>query len=124
MAFRINEDKCIGCGACAWACLFEIPRKAEDGVKYTIDGEKCYGCGHCENICPNNAIEPMPDHKKLKKVTIDPEKCEGCSLCAHICPEKAPFGERGKPFTIMQEKCMQCGACAVRCRFDAIITEY
>ena len=123
MAFRIVEEKCIGCGACKWVCLFDVPALAEDGVKYTI-GDKCIGCGHCENICPNNAIEPLPDHRKLKKVTIDAEKCVGCTVCMHVCPEQAPWGERGKPFQINQDKCFRCGMCAAKCRHDAIITEY
>ena len=125
MAFTIKEEKCIGCGACKWVCLFDIPKlKSEDGTKYWIEKEKCIGCGHCEDICPNNAIEPLPDHRRLKKVTIITEKCVGCTVCMHICPEKAPFGERGKPFEINQAKCFKCGMCASKCKHDAIQTEY
>ena len=125
MAYRIIEEKCVGCGACAWACLFGVPQAtAPGGAKYTIPKEKCVGCGHCENICPNSAVVPCDDHRAIKKVTIIPENCVGCTVCLHVCPEKAPFGERGKPFTIMQEKCTQCGMCAVRCRHDAIKVEY
>ena len=36
MAFRIVEEKCIGCGACKWVCLFDVPALAEDGVKLTL----------------------------------------------------------------------------------------
>ena len=125
MAYRIIDEKCVGCGACAWVCLFKVPVGAEaDKSKYTIDKENCTGCGQCEKICPNNAIEPCPDHREIRKVTIDPEKCVGCTVCQHICPEKAPFGERGKPFEIDQSKCTQCGACYMRCRHEAILTEY
>ena len=125
MAYRIIEEKCVGCGACAWVCLFKVPAAAtSDKSKYTIEKEKCAGCGQCENICPNNAIEPCPDHRKISKVEILPEKCIGCTVCAHICPEKAPFGEHGKPFAIMQEKCVQCGACVLKCRHEAIRAVY
>ena len=125
MAFRINDEKCVGCGACAWVCLFNIPKPVETDVsKYYIDKEKCFGCGHCENICPNNAIEPLLDHKKIKRVEILLEQCIGCTVCAHICPVKAPIGERGLPFVIDEEKCIQCGACAVRCIHNAIRVEY
>ncbi len=125
MAFMINEEKCVGCGACAWVCLFNVPRPtAADRSAYSIPKEKCVGCGQCETICPNNAVEPLPDHKKVKHVEIMPEACIGCTVCAHICPEKAPAGERGKPFVIEQAKCTQCGACAARCIHHAIRVDY
>ncbi len=125
MAFRIIEEKCIGCGACAWVCLFDVPAPAnDDASKYVINTEKCIGCGHCENICPNNAIEPMHNHKKIKRVSITAENCIGCTLCAHICPAQAPTGERKKPFVIDQSKCFKCGACAAKCRHNAITVEY
>lgn len=125
MAYRIIKEKCIGCGACAWACLFGVPKKTNDNEPiFEIAKEKCAGCGHCINLCPNNAIEPLPDHKTLKKVTIIAENCKGCTVCARICPEKAPFGERGKPFSIDESKCILCGACAMHCRFEAINAQY
>ena len=124
MAYTIDKEKCIGCGACAFACLFGVPVQEEGAVTYEIPKEKCVGCGQCEHLCPNNAISPLPDHRKIKKVTVDHEKCIGCTVCAHVCPEGAPYGERGKPFDILQDKCTQCGACAARCRSGAILTEY
>ncbi len=125
MAYTIKRESCVGCGACKWVCLFDVPVVCEDDPsKYIIDKEKCVGCGHCEKICPNNAIVPLPDHKKLLKVTINKEKCIGCTVCRHICPEKAPFGERKSPFEIDQSKCFRCGACARRCHSNAIEVEY
>lgn len=125
MAYTIKRDKCIGCGACKWVCLFDVPAvSADDPQKYTIEKEKCTGCGQCSNICPNNAIEPLPDHKKILRVEIDREKCIGCTVCRHVCPEKAPFGERKSPFEIDQSKCFQCGMCAAKCIKKAINVEY
>ena len=64
MAYMINTEKCVGCGACRWVCLFGVPAPTDtDASKYVIEKEKCVGCGQCENICPNNAIEPLPDHQ-------------------------------------------------------------
>ena len=125
MAYRINEEICIGCGACAWVCLFDVPKALDDfGAKYAIPKDKCVGCGQCENICPVSAIAPCADHRNIRRVDIIPEKCVGCTVCAHVCPEKAPFGERGKPFEIDQNKCTRCGACAAKCRHDAIATTF
>ena len=125
MAYGIDQELCVGCGACKWVCLFDVPAAcAPGGAQYTIDQSKCVGCGHCEPICPNNAIAPLPDHKRLLRVSVIAENCIGCTVCYHVCPEKAPFGERGKPFEIDQAKCTQCGMCVARCRHDALKTEY
>ena len=124
MAYQIEKEKCIGCGACAFVCLFDVPALAADGVKYEIDKEKCTGCGQCENMCPVSAISPLPDHKKIKKVSILTENCIGCSMCARVCPAGAPHGELKSPFEIDQDKCFRCGTCAKKCRKEAILVEY
>lgn len=125
MAYRIIQERCIGCGACAWVCLFDVPTPTDGDAKtYAIEKEKCLGCGQCANVCPNGAIEACDDHRTIRKVTIDPDKCIGCSLCARTCPAGAPHGEVRKPFAIDQEKCFRCGACTVRCRPGAVCVEY
>ena len=124
MAFYIDKKDCLGCGACAFACLYNIPKPNEDKTCYEIDSGKCIGCGQCENICPNSAIKPMPAHRRIKKVTIDKEKCIGCSLCARKCFANAPHGKIKEPFEIDRDKCFRCGACAAACRKDAIVVEY
>ena len=125
MAYKIEEARCVGCGACAWACLFDAPQAADENASvYKINDKKCISCGHCEEVCPNNAIAPDENHRPILRVTIDPDKCVGCSVCEHVCPEKAPHGELHKPFAIDPDKCFRCGACAQRCRHDAICVEY
>ena len=53
MAYKIDKDKCIGCGACAGECPFEAI--SEDGDVYVIDADKCVECGSCVEVCPNEA---------------------------------------------------------------------
>lgn len=53
MAYKINADECIGCGACAGDCPVEAISEA-DG-KFVIDPEKCIDCGACEGNCPVGA---------------------------------------------------------------------
>ena len=54
MAFIINKDDCIQCGACEAECpqgaISEI-----DGF-YVVDPEKCEDCGSCADVCPSNSI--------------------------------------------------------------------
>jgi len=52
---KINEQECIGCGACAEIC----PVAAIDAMGkycYKIDLTRCKDCGACKDICTNGAI--------------------------------------------------------------------
>lgn len=56
--FKIEEEKCIKCGACVKDCPVTIIFMEEDGFPY-IPSEKeknCMGCQHCLAICPTAAL--------------------------------------------------------------------
>lgn len=49
----VDPKKCIGCGMCAEACPWNMPRiDAVTGVS-----TKCVSCGRCAHQCPNGAIK-------------------------------------------------------------------
>lgn len=50
--FRINRDKCVGCGVCVRSC----PQEAIDG-DFVIDVDKCRNCNICREFCPHGAVE-------------------------------------------------------------------
>jgi len=54
MAYRINEDTCIGCGSCVDSCPVGCI-KLNDNGKAEIDATMCIGCGTCAAVCPVNA---------------------------------------------------------------------
>lgn len=54
MARVVNEDVCIGCGACTGAC--PVDAISLDAFA-TIDADLCIDCGACEGTCPVGAIE-------------------------------------------------------------------
>ena len=92
----VDEDKCVGCMACANAC----PRKlivpvepyrnvviacaslAKGAVTTRGCTSGCIGCGLCKKICPQGAITV---EKNL--AVIDYSKCDNCGLCATVCPK-------------------------------------
>jgi ferredoxin len=56
MAYLINQDECIQCGACEADCPSSAISEI-DGA-YIIDAAKCTDCGTCAENCPNSAIAP------------------------------------------------------------------
>jgi len=55
MAWKINREKCLRCGACVSVCPVMALELREEGVKN--DREKCTLCKICQKICPVGAIE-------------------------------------------------------------------
>ena len=57
MAYRIQKDKCISCGACAAQC--PVGAISEGEGAYEIDPNVCIECGACAAVCPVEA--PIQD---------------------------------------------------------------
>lgn len=54
MAYKINPDVCVNCGACEPAC--PVAAISEADGKRVIDAAKCIDCGSCAGACPVSAI--------------------------------------------------------------------
>jgi electron transport complex protein RnfB len=50
---QVDEDLCVGCGACVEACPFEA--LVMDDVA-RVDRVRCVGCGVCTLACPEGAL--------------------------------------------------------------------
>ncbi|MFH0822361.1 MAG: FAD-dependent oxidoreductase [Pseudomonadota bacterium] len=60
MVSAVDEYLCRGCGRCADACPFEVPRLREvrPGVMLSeINPALCKGCGVCAVVCPTGAAQ-------------------------------------------------------------------
>ena len=94
---KVNEDRCVGCLACAAVCPRNLIVPVEPNRNVVIACASlakgavttrgctvgCIGCGLCKKICPKDAITI---EKNL--AIIDYSKCDNCGLCATVCPKK------------------------------------
>ena len=55
MAVKVDESKCVGCGACIESCPVEALEM--DGSVVKVDEDKCIDCGACVGACPVEALE-------------------------------------------------------------------
>lgn len=56
-AFRaaVDEEVCIGCGACVERCQFDALSLTEAATA-AVDDTRCVGCGLCASACPVDAL--------------------------------------------------------------------
>jgi len=54
----LDEDACIGCGACIKRCPFDA--FVLDGDRVVHHPELCRGCGLCVDVCTSSAISMVP----------------------------------------------------------------
>ncbi len=52
----VDEQKCVGCGACAAACPWHMPKIDPNTQK----SKKCITCGACAAGCPTSALSVIP----------------------------------------------------------------
>ena len=53
---KVDETKCVGCGACAAACPWKMPTINQETKKST----KCVQCGACAAGCVTGALKIVP----------------------------------------------------------------
>lgn len=84
----INEDMCIGCGACVQISLnhnaVELDRYLGPIIHsrvIEVNHDLCVNCFLCEENCPTGAVELLDGG-----VVLDNDKCIRCIECTRHCP--------------------------------------
>lgn len=84
----INENMCIGCGACVQISLnhnaVELDRFIGPIIHsriIDINHDVCVNCYLCEENCPTGAVELVEG-----RVVLDNDRCIRCTQCTHHCP--------------------------------------
>jgi len=56
MAYFVNKEDCINCGACDPECPVDAISEKDDAR--FIDADLCTSCGACTEVCPTDCISP------------------------------------------------------------------
>lgn len=105
-ALYVDIDRCVGCQACAVACMdqidlevdhkqpawrtvFQVETGAFPVAEVAFVSLACLHCGNapCEFACPAGAIGRNP---LSNAVDVDPTLCIGCRGCSLACPFGIP----------------------------------
>ena len=135
----IDQDTCVRCGHCAWACadVHGVSRLVRRGDKIVARVETEVtaqslllpsSCQHCENPvcmidCPTGAIGRDP----RGEVFIRDDLCTGCGACAKACPwENISMAPRPGSEVPLAVKCDLCRkyeepACVSACPTESIL---
>jgi len=70
MSLVINNQKCIGCGACVSDCLQDC-LAVESGCAVQVK-HTCNSCGHCVAVCPTGAVT-IPEYEMDLVEELSPE---------------------------------------------------
>lgn len=127
-ALFADQNKCTGCGRCAYVCsAMKIGRFAPTQARIQINNfphkgfaapSVCFQCpgAPCHKACPSAAISRNADDV----VVIDADKCTACGDCVAACP----YGMIELDAKNVAAKCDNCGgdpACVKECFPGALV---
>jgi len=116
--FLFDKNKCVGCGACAVACMNENGYQSPDRWRNIHSTNPLHhpflplnylslACNHCDDAPCLKNCPAMAYHRDDKSGAMihTAEKCIGCKYCTWACPFDAP---KYNPSLGVVEKCTFC----------------
>lgn len=131
--------RCIRCGECMKACLTNAiqPDWSLAGIEglwaphlKLRHGHCEYSCNTCGQVCPTQAIRPIPlpekQHARIGTAVVDRHRClawaedRRCLVCDEICPYNAISAVRDDDHSVSMPqvhatRCVGCGTCEEAC---------
>ncbi len=90
--FKVDKDKCIGCGMCTKVCPGEIINLDENNNPVMNDFDEfgwngCWKCEHCLAVCPKGAISIFNHNpeKSLRTIKEAKEVVDALVANRHTC---------------------------------------
>lgn len=65
MIYKIDQEKCVGCGKCVAKCPLDTLRMNQEGKAYIAYPDDCMTCFICERICNLGAVVVNPEKEVL-----------------------------------------------------------
>jgi ferredoxin len=132
--------QCVRCGRCIKVCPNSAlrPTLFEAGLEGIWTpmlvprlGYCDYSCNACGQVCPSEAIPPLPLGEKRKAVIgtaqVDRDRCISCMICPDMCPvgaiEVVEVEREGMMVMLPQvvpELCTGCGICEYVCPVEGV----
>jgi len=93
----LDQQRCIGCGMCAYVCVSESVTGASDEIQYhwRYEPGRCTFCARCVDRCPADALhmsnQSPPAYSRPgeldAKHTVQYPPCRGCGKPTRPTPE-------------------------------------
>jgi formate hydrogenlyase subunit 6/NADH:ubiquinone oxidoreductase subunit I len=121
---KIQAEKCIGCGMCAYVCVSYAVRLTdrEGGCEWRYLPGKCTFCGRCASVCPAKALRNesgcVPAYLEAGELDevhmVQYPICPECGKPARQIPDPVLLQAFGELTEKMKERMFLCQKCRRR----------